>query len=247
VRPGGNQGYNTACIWAVEATMAAVYASQTLGVGQLVDVSMHAASNVSTEAATYEWLVARATVERQTFRHAAVRPTPPRLIVAGDGGYVIVAPPRYTAEFRALAEWTVELGIAEEVDEFFFVEMGVERGGILLSEVDHDPIVAAIYQAGNDCLRALAARLPAKEFFVNAQRRGLPVGMLFAPEDVMEDEHFIERGFPVEIYHEDFDQSFRYPGAPFHSTASPWRTRWRAPHVGEHTETVLDAHGLRHQ
>ena len=79
VRPGGNQGYHTACLWAVEAAMVALYARQTLGFGQHVDVSMYAASNVTTEAATYEWLVAQATVQRQTFRHAAVRETPPRL------------------------------------------------------------------------------------------------------------------------------------------------------------------------
>ena len=239
VRPGGNQGYQTASIWAVEGAMVALYASQTLGIGQHVDVSMHAASNVTTEAATYEWLVAQATVERQTFRHAAVRQTPPRLITAGDGGYVIVAPPRHVAEFRALVAWTVELALTEQMDEFFFVEMGVERGGIVLSEVETDPIVAAIYQAGNDCLRLVASQLPAKDFFVSAQKRGLPAGMLFAPEDVMEDQHYKEHGFPVEIFHEDLDRSFLYPGAPFVAGASPWRTRRRAPHLGEHTEMVF--------
>jgi crotonobetainyl-CoA:carnitine CoA-transferase CaiB-like acyl-CoA transferase len=239
VRPGGNQGYHTASIWAVDGAMVALYASQTLGIGQHVDVSMHAASNVTTEAATYEWLVAQATVERQTFRHAAVRPTPPRLITAGDGGYVIVAPPRHEAEFRALVTWTVELDMTEHMDEFFFVEMGVERGGIVVSDVESDPIVAAIYQAGNDCLRLLASQLPAKDFFVGAQRRGLPVGMLFAPEDVMEDDHYKQRGFPVEIFHEDLGRSFLYPGAPYQAGASPWRTRRRAPHVGEHTQAVF--------
>ena len=72
VRPGGNQGYHTACLWAVEAALVALYARETQGFGQLVDVSMHAACNVTTEAATYEWLVSHATVQRYTFRHAAV-------------------------------------------------------------------------------------------------------------------------------------------------------------------------------
>jgi crotonobetainyl-CoA:carnitine CoA-transferase CaiB-like acyl-CoA transferase len=105
--------------------------------------------------------------------------------------------------------------------------------------VETDPIVAAIYQAGNDCLRLVASQLPAKDFFVSAQKRGLPAGMLFAPEDVMEDQHYKEHGFPVEIFHEDLDRSFLYPGAPFVAGASPWRTRRRAPHLGEHTEMVF--------
>jgi len=241
VRPGGNQGYHTACLWAVMGAMAGLYARDALGIGQHVDVSMHAASNVTTEAATYEWLVAHATVQRQTFRHAAVRPTQTRLTRASDGRDVIGAPPRHAAEFRALVDWLVELGMTDQIDEFFFLEMGVERGGIVLTEVESDPEVAAIYQAGRDALRALAEHLPAKEFFVSAQRRGLPVGVVFAPEDVVDDEHFIARGFPVEIHHEDLNRSFVYPGAPYHAPVSPWRVRGRAPHIGEHTEMVLDA------
>ena len=83
--------------------MVALYVQQTQGLGQLVDVSMHAACNVTTEAATYEWLVAQATVQRYTFRHAAVRLTPPRLMTAADGRTVIGALPRRASEFRALA------------------------------------------------------------------------------------------------------------------------------------------------
>ncbi|MGP0029389.1 MAG: CaiB/BaiF CoA transferase family protein [Acidimicrobiales bacterium] len=241
VRPGGNQGYQTACLWAVLGAMTALYARRRLGLGQHVDVSMHAASNVTTEAATYEWLVAGATVQRQTFRHAAVRPTPPRLMRSSDGGSVIGALPRYAGEFRALIDWIVELGLRDQIDEFFFLEMGAARGGVLVPEIPSDPEAAAIYQAGADALRCVAAHLPAKEFFLDAQRRGIPAGLLCAPEDVMEDEHFIARGFPVEIHHEDLDRSFLYPGAPFHAPLSPWRVRRRAPHVGEHTETVLHA------
>ncbi|HXY95240.1 MAG TPA: CoA transferase [Acidimicrobiia bacterium] len=243
VRPGGNQAYHTVCLWAVMGAMAALYARDTLGIGQHVDVSMHAASNVTTEAATYEWLVAHATVERQTFRHAAVRRTPDRIITAADGRHAIGALPRLTAEFRALADWLVELGLRDEFDEYFFLELGVERGGILLNEVDRDPLVAAIYRAGYDALRAVAAHLTAKEFFVGAQRRGLPAGVLMAPEDVIEDEHFVARGFPVEVHHDDRNRSFVYPGAPYHAPAAPWRVRGRAPHVGEHTAAVLDALG----
>jgi crotonobetainyl-CoA:carnitine CoA-transferase CaiB-like acyl-CoA transferase len=241
VRPGGNQGYHTACLWAVMGTMTALYAARALGAGQHVDVSMHAASNVTTEAATYEWLVAGATVQRQTFRHAAVRPTPQRLIRAADGGTVIVALPRYAKEFRALADWIVELGLTEDVAEFFFLEMGVERGGVLVAEVATDPLVAAIYQAGSDSLRTVAEHVAAEEFFVGAQRRGIPAGVLFGPEDVMGNEHFIARGFPVEVRHDDLDRSIVYPGAPFHAPVSPWRVRGRAPHVGEHGDAVWHA------
>ncbi len=160
VRPGGNQGYHTASLWAVEAAMVALYVQETQGLGQLVDVSMHAACNVTTEAATYEWLVAQATVQRYTFRHAAVRLTPPRLMTAADGRTVIGALPRRASEFRALSEWLVELGLVDQFAEFFFLELGVERGGVQIPEVAADPEAAAIYQAGSDALRFVAEHLP---------------------------------------------------------------------------------------
>ena len=40
------------------------------GSGQRVDTSMHAAANVTTEVASFTWMVAHGTVQRQTGRHA---------------------------------------------------------------------------------------------------------------------------------------------------------------------------------
>ncbi len=202
-------------------------------------MSMHAASNVTTEAATYEWLVAQATVQRQTLPPRRRAADAARIARSADGRHVIGAMPRTAREFRALVEWIVELGVADEIEEFFFLEMGVERGGVVIPEVESDPLTAAIYQAGIDALRLLAEHLPAHRFFLEAQRRGIPVGMVLAPEEVIEDEHFIARGFPVEVHHDDLGRSFVYPGAAFLASASPWRVRTRAPHVGEHTEEVL--------
>jgi crotonobetainyl-CoA:carnitine CoA-transferase CaiB-like acyl-CoA transferase len=238
VRPGGNQGYHTACLWAVEAALVALYVRETQGFGQLVDVSMHAACNVTTEAATYEWLVSRATVQRYTFRHAAVRLTPPRLMTAADGNTVIGALPRRDGEFSALMEWMEQLGLVDQFEEFFFLEMGVERGGVQLPDIASDPEAAAIYQAGSDALRLVAAHVPANEFFLEAQRRGIPAAVLLAPDEVLGDVHFLARGFPVHVLHEDLDRSFVYPGPVFQASASPWRVRGRAPHVDEHGEAL---------
>jgi crotonobetainyl-CoA:carnitine CoA-transferase CaiB-like acyl-CoA transferase len=238
VRPGGNQGYHTACLWAVEAALVALYVRQTQGIGQLVDVSMHAAANVTTEAATYEWLVAQATVQRYTFRHAAARLTPPRLMPSADGNTVIGALPRRDSEFAALMEWMEQLGLAGQLEEFFFLDMGVKRGGVQLPEIASDAEAAAIYQAGADGLRLVAAHLPGEEFFLEAQRRGIPAAVLLSPDEVLGDAHFIARGFPVDILHEDLGRSFVYPGPVYRASASPWRVRGRAPHVGEHADTV---------
>ena len=117
----------------------------------------------------------------------------------------------------------------------------MERGGVQIPEVAADPEAAAIYQAGSDALRFVAEHLPAAAFFVEAQQRGIPAAMLAAPEEVLSDPHFVARGFPVEIFHDDLGRSFVYPGPVFRAPASPWRVRGRAPHLDEHGETVRRA------
>ena len=48
----------------------ALLAREETGAGQHIDVSMSAAANVTTEMATYGWLMAGAEMQRQTGRHA---------------------------------------------------------------------------------------------------------------------------------------------------------------------------------
>ena len=85
----------------------------------------------------------------------------------------------------------------------------------------------------------VASRLPADEFFVNAQLgAGFTCGPIYSPEEIMQNEHTVARGFPVTLHHEDINRDVINPGAPFIMTKSPWRLA-RAPHLGEH-QHLLD-------
>ena len=205
------------------------------GRGQHVDVSMHAAMNVTTEAATYEWLVAGRTVQRQTARHAAVQPTMASSVTGADGRDVTSGfPPRSPQEFRTVLDWLDELGLRDEFDDSVLLEIGAQGSGIHLSDIGSDAEATAIYGAGRESLKFIATRLPAYQFFVGAQERGLSCGVVFAPEEVMEDPHFVERGFPVKVFHEALGRDVVYPGAPFIAHGSPWKLRGHAPRLGEH-------------
>jgi benzylsuccinate CoA-transferase BbsE subunit len=59
----------------------------------------------------------------------------------------------------------------------------------------------------------------------------------------MFNEHFVARGFPVEVDHDDLARTVTYPGAPFRATRSPWRIARRAPLVGEHQAEILGIEG----
>lgn len=240
VRGGGNQAMHTGGIWAAIATLVAVLHRSSTGTGQLVDVSLHAAANVTTEAATYEWLVARQTVQRQTCRHAGTFPTPPTLAPDVDGRPVHTGvPPRSAKEFQALLDWLADLGLREAFPEAVFLELGRDRGGVQLVEVFTDVTAREIFRAGREALEYIAGRLTAYDFFVQGQRRGLAVGVLYAPEEVIEDPHFRARGFATPVFHAELGRDVLYPGAPFALEQSPWRLRHRAPRLGEHQAEVF--------
>jgi crotonobetainyl-CoA:carnitine CoA-transferase CaiB-like acyl-CoA transferase len=118
--------------------------------------------------------------------------------------------------------------------------MGRDRGGIRLADVATDVETREMFRAGCDALVPIASRMRAADFFVEGQRRGLAVGVLNAPEDIMGDPHFIARRFPTRVHHDDLGRDVLYPGAPFLSATSPWRIRSRAPRLGEHDGAVLD-------
>ena len=85
----------------------------------------------------------------------------------------------------------------------------------------------------------LAERLTADEFFLGGQTRGSRAAWWRRPRRRSTNEHFVARGFPVEVEHEDLGRTIRYPGAPFIAPESPWRISRRPPHIGEHQEEIL--------
>jgi len=240
IRGGGNQGYQIGCHFAVMSVLTALLWRGVSGRGQHVDVSLHAAANVTTEMASYHWLVQRTTVQRQTGRHAMEVLTLPTQMRCADGRFVNTGvPPRRPEEFRKLLAWLDELGLTDQLPEAVFLRMGAEREMLDLSRLGQDDEITAIFAAGREAVNLVASKLPAYDFFVGAQRAGLAVGVIYAPEEAFEDPHFRARGFPVEVEHPELGRSFRYPGAPYRFEKSPWRIVRRAPRLGEHTAEVL--------
>jgi crotonobetainyl-CoA:carnitine CoA-transferase CaiB-like acyl-CoA transferase len=245
VRGGGNQGYQTACNNAFMAALVAVVSRDRTGEGQHVEVDMHAAQNVTTEAGSYSWLVAQQTVQRQTGRHAGVTMSVPSQVCCADGRWVNTGfPPRRGEDFRAILAWLDELKLLDEFAERALLELGVQRERLDLTRINEDDDLRAIFGAGRDAMNFLASRIGAYEFFAGGQQRGFQVGIVYSPEEVIEDPHFVARGFPVMVEHPELGRSFTYPGAPYVFHGSPWRIRSRAPLLGEHNEEVLASTGF---
>ena len=243
IRGGGGQGYHTASHWAVISILTAIIAKEQIGRGQFIDINASAASNVSTEAASYTWLVAQETVQRQTGRHAGVRPSSPTQVQAADGRWINSGvPARQGKDFQKTYDWLVDEGLVEQFPEAPLLQLGGEREGFLnLGAISsgEDEEGAAIFAAGRAAMVLLIKSLPAYEYFTKAQERGFQCGIIYSPEEVVQDPHFAARGFPLNIEHPELGRSFTYPGVPYKFLGSPCEIKTRPPFLGEHTRDIM--------
>ena len=238
VRGGGNQGLQMACHYAVATLMAALLWREDSGRGQLIDVSMLAAANATCEFATYWWLNQQVNVQRQTGRHALPKISEPTQVRCVDGRWLNTGvPPRRGPEFAALAGWVAELGLADECPYTELLSLGEDYELIDILHLDADPLAAEVFGAGRDTINFLADRLGAYELFVGLQTLGLACGIVYSPEEMLVDEHFVARGFPVTVDHDG--TTVTYPGAPYKFSATPWQVA-RAPRLGEHQDLLAD-------
>jgi crotonobetainyl-CoA:carnitine CoA-transferase CaiB-like acyl-CoA transferase len=130
---------------------------------------------------------------------------------------------------RQLAEWFDAHGLAED----------------LLDPKYADPqVVSESVPHVLEVMTRFMAALPAETVYHEAQQRGFPLGPIRAPEEVLEDEHFRDRGFFVEVEHPEIGRTITYPGAHAIYGASPSRIYRRAPRVGEHNSEVYGELGL---
>ena len=239
VRGEGNQSMNVAGIHAAIASITALLARGRHAHGQRIDVSVWAALNVATEGGTYEWLTMGSTLMRQTGRHASAQPSMSVQLAAADGNFVTSGfPPRHLREVEALLGWLTELGWADS-PEGVLLTMARDQGGIDYARLRTDPIQSEMMGAGREALWKIAAVLPAREFFVQAQQRGLAVGVINSVETMLDDAHVQARHGWTEVGDEGMEEPVTYPPPPFQSEVAPYRIRARAPGVGEHNDELL--------
>jgi len=60
------------------------------------------------------------------------------------------------------------------------------------------------------------------------QQRGMACGVVSSPEEVLADEHFVARGFPTTLRHDD-GREVTYTGSPLRFVGTPCGPRRQAP------------------
>jgi benzylsuccinate CoA-transferase BbsE subunit len=227
IRPGGDQGYQLTASFAHLGVLLALLERDLTGRGQVVDVAMHDCLAVSAELANPYWFYPRVLVHRQTCRHAQPTPTQPAVFATADDRYIYFA--LITSEqkpWQSLVEWMQSERLAADL-----TEPSYDDPAYRLAHFAHIQQIVEVF--------FLLQR--ASDIYREGQRRGLPIGVLNAPEDLPADEHLMARDYFVPVDDDAPGGPHLYPGAPIRFSAFPRPVMTRAPRLGEHTAEVLGA------
>jgi crotonobetainyl-CoA:carnitine CoA-transferase CaiB-like acyl-CoA transferase len=224
ILPGGGQSYHVAASFAFNAILLALLERQRTGQGQTIDAAVHDALAVTVEMSNPYWFYNKTLVRRQTCRHAAPVLTQPAIFRCADGRWVyFVLVIAEAKAWGALTGWMDRYGLALDLTEPKFEDASYRR---------------ANFSYIQGIVESFAAILDAQTFFQEAQEAGLPVGAIYAPEDVLKDPHLLAREFFVTVEHETGPVT--YPGAPYRFSEMEWRIQRRAPHLGEHNNRLAE-------
>lgn len=224
ISPGGDQGYQSAASFGLIGVLLALLERQRSGLGQVVDVGMHDVLAVSAELANPYWFYPRVVVHRQTCRHAQPTPTAPALFQCGDERYVyFVLFVVDQKSWHTLLDWMDTKDLAVDLRE---------------PEYSDPAFRQANFGHIQELVEVFFLLQTADEAYHDGQARGLPIGPVNSPDDLLHDEHLVERGFFTEVEHDDVPPAL-YPGVPFRFSSFASAPMRRAPKLGEHGAEVL--------
>lgn len=225
IRPGGDQAFHTAASFAHMGVLLALLQRQRTGAGDLVDVAVHAAAAVSCELANPYWFYPRAVVQRQTGRHAQPEPTQPAAFRCSDGWIYFALILADQKPWQVLVEWLASEDLALDLADPAYLDLAHRQ-----AHFDHV----------QDVIEVFFLLRTAEEAYHEGQERGLPIGVVNAPEDVLGDAHLAARGFFQEVDHPGHGP-VTHPGVPYRFSALAAAPLTPAARLGQHTEAVLGA------
>jgi crotonobetainyl-CoA:carnitine CoA-transferase CaiB-like acyl-CoA transferase len=202
IRPGGNQAYHIATAFAHIGILLCLLERQRTGRGQIVDLSMHEATAVTVELANPYWFYPKALVQRQTCRHAQPVATQPTLFQCADGYVYFALVLTEEKPWAATLEWLAAHDMVSGLDNPAFLDAGYRQ-----AHFDEIQQVAEVFFLLNG----------AEQMYREGQARGLPIGKLNAPEDLLHIEHLRARHFFKDVT--QHGHTVTYPGPPYRFSA----------------------------
>ncbi|MBI4236766.1 MAG: CoA transferase [Chloroflexi bacterium] len=205
-------GYELAGVHAALGVMHALFARETTGRGQRVDVSLQEAS------ANVHFIVSQYGMNSTIVERPGIGAGGGTGIFACKDGHVGFSP-ILPNQFQALAQWMDNPALQDPV--FGDLRVRIEQAEFI-----------------NAFVTEFISRFTMSEFVDEAQRRRIPAAPVSTPAGLARNPHLLARDYFQEARHPVVGP-YRLPGPPGRFSATPWRISRPAPRLGEHTQEVL--------
>lgn len=206
------------------------------GRGQKLSCAVHEAVAKSTEVDLMTWVMRRATVLRQTCRHARESVPPvPTIAYSKDGRWIMTYLGLLLDEGTKLVSFLRRYNMQGDLtpDQ---AESPSGARAIPGTTVD-DEQKCHTMEVIQRLVRAFTYdNVPWPE----AQEVGLLWAPLRKPHENALDEHWLKRGSYTDVEHPELGRSFRYPTSKWISTANSWSVGRRAPLINEDARAMLE-------
>jgi len=217
LKPYGEQAYQVASLFGAIGTLLALYYRHFSGKGQQVDISMQECIAAAIEPVNVRYLYDQVVVRRQgslQWNNAF------RLFPCRDG-YILLS---LFQQWDTLIEWLDSEGLAADLKEERW-----RHPEFQLKEKEH--VIQVLEQWTRRHTRA--------ELMEQGQLMHFPWAAVNSIKELWDNPQLLERGFFAEVAHPEQEASFKYPGAPYKLSRSPWQVSRRAPLIGEHNQQIL--------
>jgi crotonobetainyl-CoA:carnitine CoA-transferase CaiB-like acyl-CoA transferase len=218
----GLQAYHSAANYGAIAIMLALLSREETGRGQHLDVSLQECVAATLEHVSGSYHQS-GTIER---RRGSLHWSRYFRVAKCRDGYVMHCS---LGDWTSLVEWVKADGKAQDL-----VGPEWEHFAYRREHCDH------LF----DVLDDWAKDYGVDELVEGAQLRRIPYAAVLPPQTLPGNPQLQDRGFFVDVPHDDLAVTLRYPGAPYRFSATPWRIGRRAPHIGEHNEEIYGELGL---
>lgn len=217
LKPYGGQAYFVASLFGAVGTLLALHYRHLSDQGQHVDISMQECIAAAIEPVNVRYLYDQVVVRRQgslQWNNAF------RLFPCRDG-YILLS---LFQQWDTLVEWLDSEGMAADLKDEKWRNPEVQ-----LKEMEH------IIQV----LERWTRRHTRAELVEHGQLMHFPWAAVNSIGELWDDPQLLERGFFIQVAHSEQGTSFKYPGAPYKFSRSPWQISRRAPLIGEHNQQIF--------
>jgi benzylsuccinate CoA-transferase BbsE subunit len=227
------QAFLLASAHAAAATMIAHYYRQTSGIGQYVDVSAQQCVLWELANAISLWELNQTILKRVgSYLSGRWTDIKQRLLWPCKDGYIIfyvmggIAGARTN---RNIFKWMDEENMAPD----YFREFDWEN-------LDMTEQTEGMQQLIEEPIANFFLLHTKEELYVEGQKRGIVIGPVSSPGNILADPQLAARGFWIDIEHNEIGATIRYPRAFVKASETPCVVKRRAPLIGEHNLEIYE-------